>query len=90
MSHSAALLQLCTCLKQVSPCPSQKTVVHRSYNPTTKAYDIALLVLDRAANTQPAALAPANFKFPTGDNVEYLFAAGWGETEYGSTSSDLK
>ena len=71
----------------------QKVIRHPSYKYrggySSLAYDIALLVLDKAAKTKPAALAPANFKLPRGNNPEYLFTAGWGETEYESTPKDL-
>ena len=70
-------------------CSPQKIVRHSAYNTKNSANDIALLVLDKPARATLAALAPANFKLPTGNNVQYLFAAGWGATEYESMSMDL-
>ena len=73
-------------------------MIHPSYKPTKTgwAFDIALLVLDKPAKTKPAALAPANFKMPTGvagapalaGNI--LYAAGWGDTESEELPTDLK
>jgi hypothetical protein len=69
----------------------QKIVRHASYNVKTSAYDIALLVLDKPAKAKPAALAPANYKMPSGlDSGEFLFVAGWGLTESGKESAKLK
>jgi hypothetical protein len=66
-------------------------VRHASYNVKTSAYDIALLVLDKAAKAKPAALAPANYKMPGGmDSGEFLFVAGWGATESADFSDKLK
>jgi hypothetical protein len=73
------------------PCQLQKVVRHSSYNVKTSAFDIALLVLDKAAKAKPAALAPANYKMPKGSRPnEFLVAAGWGATESADYSDNLK
>ena len=78
-----------------APLHLQKVVRHPSYKSLNgrffPPYDIALLVLNKPAKTKPAALAPANFKMPTGSGMgEYLWVAGWGKTEDEDRPEDLR
>jgi hypothetical protein len=73
--------------------PSQKIVRHASYNASSIANDIAVLVLERAARTKPAQLAastlalkPVDTQPSTGD---WLYAAGWGTTEANKSATHL-
>ena len=50
------------------------------YNSTSKRGDIALLLLDRASNSTPVALADATTALGAAD---HLTAIGWGQTEKG-------
>lgn len=76
-------------------CPPllQKIVRHPSYNPRSLANDIAVLVLKRAARTKPVALAASNFALKPVDTQpatgDWLYAAGFGETEAGEPSFHL-
>jgi hypothetical protein len=62
-------------------------VRHRLYSPSTVAYDIALLVLNKPAKTKPVRMAPRNFKLNPRSDV--LLSAGWGQTESAPDSNHL-
>ncbi|KAL4857998.1 Suppressor of tumorigenicity 14 [Chlorella vulgaris] len=51
-----------------------RVVRHRLYLPSTVAYDIALLVLNKPAKTKPVRMAPHNFKL--NPNSDVLLSAG--------------